>query len=125
MTVNELAARLKPRNLRAELTGGLTTAIVSLPMALAFGVASGAGPQAGLYGAIIVGLLAAVFGGTSTLISEPTGPMTVIMTAVITRLVAANPDQGLAMAFTVVMVAGIVQILFGVLRLGRYITLMP
>ncbi|MFW6261764.1 MAG: SulP family inorganic anion transporter, partial [Spirochaetota bacterium] len=72
-----------------------------------------------------VGLLAAVFGGTSTLISEPTGPMTVIMTAVITRLVAANPEHGLAMAFTVVMVAGIVQILFGVLKLGRYITLMP
>ena len=117
--------RLKPRNPGAEIAGGLTTAVVSLPLALAFGVASGAGPQAGLYGAIIVGLLAAVFGGTSTLISEPTGPMTVIMTAVITRLVAANPDQGLAMAFTVVMVAGIVQILFGVLKLGRYITLMP
>ncbi|NBF39420.1 MAG: STAS domain-containing protein [Spirochaetes bacterium] len=125
MTVNELAARLKPRNLRAELTGGLTTAIVSLPMALAFGVASGAGPQAGLYGAIIVGLLAAVFGGTSTLISEPTGPMTVIMTAVVTRLIAANPEQGLAMAFTVVMVAGAFQIIFGLLRLGRYITMMP
>lgn len=120
-----ILGRLRPRKLRAELAGGVTTAIVSLPMALAFGVASGAGPQAGLYGAIIVGLLAAVFGGTSTLISEPTGPMTVIMTAVVTRLIASNPEQGLAMAFTVVMIAGLVQILFGVLKLGRYITLMP
>jgi SulP family sulfate permease len=121
----DLLTRLRPRELKNELFGGLTTAIISLPMALAFGVASGAGPQAGIYGAILVGLFAAVFGGTNTLISEPTGPMTVIMTAVITRLVAQNPEQGLAMAFTVVMLAGVVQILFGVFKLGRYITLMP
>lgn len=123
--MNSILARLAPRDLKSELFGGVTTAVVSLPMALAFGVASGAGPQAGLYGAILVGLLAAIFGGTSTLISEPTGPMTVIMTAVITRLIAANPEQGLAMAFTVVMVAGVFQIAFGALKLGRYITLMP
>jgi SulP family sulfate permease len=73
----------------------------------------------------VVGLFAAIFGGTGTLISEPTGPMTVIMAAVVTRLVAADPEQGLAMAFTVVMIAGLVQILFGALKLGRYITLMP
>ena len=125
MAETHLIRRLRPRNLRAEIFGGVTTAIVSLPMALAFGVASGAGPQAGLYGAVIVGLMAALFGGTSTLISEPTGPMTVVMTAVITRMIAANPDQGLAMAFTVVMVAGVVQIVFGALKLGRYITMMP
>lgn len=94
-------------------------------MALAFGLASGAGPQAGLYGAIAVGLFAALFGGTGTLISEPTGPMTVTMTAVISRLVAGNPEHGLAMAFTVVMIAGLVQLVFGALKLGRYITLMP
>jgi SulP family sulfate permease len=67
-------------------------------MALAFRVASGAGPDAGLYGKILVGDLAVIFGGTSALIPEPTGPMTVSMTAAITRLVAANPDQGRAMA---------------------------
>lgn len=113
------------RNLRGDLFGGLTTAIVSLPLALAFGVASGAGPEAGLYGAVLVGLFAALFGGTPTLISEPTGPMTVIMTAVITTMVAANPENGLAMAFTVVMMAGLFQILLGLLKLGKYITLMP
>jgi SulP family sulfate permease len=112
-------------NLRGDLFGGVTTAIVSLPLALAFGVASGAGAEAGLYGAVLVGLFAALFGGTPTLISEPTGPMTVIMTAVITSMIAANPDNGLAMAFTVVIIAGMFQILFGVLRLGKYITLMP
>ncbi|MBP1466561.1 SulP family inorganic anion transporter [Candidatus Chloroploca sp. M-50] len=112
-------------NLRGDLFGGVTTAIVSLPLALTFGVASGAGPAAGLYGAILVGLFAALFGGTSTLISEPTGPMTVVMTAVIVAMLAQNPDQGMAMAFTVVMVAGLFQILFGLLKLGKYITLMP
>ncbi len=112
-------------NLRGDLFGGVTTAIVSLPLALAFGVASGAGAEAGLYGAVLVGLFAALFGGTPTLISEPTGPMTVIMTAVITSMIAANPENGLAMAFTVVIIAGMFQILFGVLRLGKYITLMP
>ena len=112
-------------NPKGDILGGLTAAIVSLPLALAFGVASGAGAEAGLYGAIIIGFFAATFGGTPTLISEPTGPMTVIMAAVITAMLANNPENGLAMAFTVVMIAGVTQIIFGILRLGKYITLMP
>ncbi|HIK27027.1 MAG: SulP family inorganic anion transporter [Oscillatoriaceae bacterium SKW80] len=114
------------RNLKGDIFGGLTAAIVSLPIALAFGVASGAGPIAGLYGAVCVGFFAALFGGTPTLISEPTGPMTVVMTTIVTNMVAANgQEKGLAMAFTVVMLAGIFQIIFGVFKLGKYITLMP
>lgn len=113
------------RNLKGDLFGGLTAAIVSLPLALAFGVASGAGPVAGLYGAVCVGFFAALFGGTPTLISEPTGPMTVVMTAIVSSMVANNPENGLAMAFTVVMLAGIFQILLGIFKLGKYITLMP
>ena len=112
-------------NLRGDILGGVTAAIVSLPLALTFGVASGVGPEAGLYGAIIIGLFAALFGGTPTLISEPTGPMTVIMAAVVTTLIADNPDNGLAMAFTVVMIAGLTQVMFGVMKLGKYITMMP
>lgn len=99
--------------------------IGALPMALAFGIASGAGATAGLWGAVIVGFFAALFGGTPTLISEPTGPMTVVQTAVIASLVAADPDNGLAMAFTVVMMAGLFQIAFGLLKLGKYVTMMP
>ena len=113
------------RNVKGDIFGGITAAVIALPMALTFGVASGAGASAGLWGAILVGFFAALFGGTPTLISEPTGPMTVVMTAVIAGLTAANPEQGLAMAFTVVMLAGIFQIVFGVLKLGRYVTLMP
>ncbi|MEN9203717.1 MAG: SulP family inorganic anion transporter [Thermostichus sp. DG_1_6_bins_120] len=116
---------LSLQNWRGDLYGGVTTAIVSLPMALAFGVASGAGPVAGLYGAVCVGFFAALFGGTPTLISEPTGPMTVMMTAVIANVTARYPEQGLGPAFTVVMLGGLFQLLFGTLKLGKYITLMP
>lgn len=111
--------------LKGDVLGGITTAIVSLPLAIAFGIASGAGAEAGIYGAIIIGFFAAIFGGTPTLISEPTGPMTVVMAAVVTSMVASNPENGLAMAFTVVMIAGLFQILLGYLKLGQYISLMP
>ena len=113
------------QNIRGDIFGGVTAAVIALPMALAFGVASGAGAEAGLYGAILVGLFAALFGGSPTLISEPTGPMTVIFTAVIAKLIASDPANGMAMAFTVVIMAGMFQILFGALRLGKYVTLMP
>ena len=121
----QLTNKIHFRNLRGDLFGGVTAAVIALPMALAFGVASGAGAAAGLWGAVLVGFFAALFGGTPTLISEPTGPMTVVMTAVIANLTAANPENGMAMAFTVVMMAGVFQILFGVLRLGKYVTMMP
>jgi SulP family sulfate permease len=112
-------------NLQGDLFGGVTAAIIALPMALAFGVASGAGAEAGLYGAVLVGLFAALFGGTPTLISEPTGPMTVVFTAVIAAMIAADPEHGMAMAFTTVMLTGLFQISFGALKLGRYVTMMP
>lgn len=112
-------------NLKGDLFGGVTAAVIALPMALAFGVASGAGAEAGLYGAVLIGLFTALFGGTPTLVSEPTGPMTVVFTAVIASLIAANPEQGMAMAFTVVMLTGIFQMAFGAMKLGRYVTMMP
>ena len=118
---------ISTRNVRGDVFGGVTAAVVALPMALAFGVASGAGAAAGLWGAVIIGLVASLFGGTPTLISEPTGPMTVVFTAVILSFTSQIPDKGtaLAMAFTVVVLAGVFQILFGFFRLGRYITMMP
>ena len=117
--------QIRFNNLKGDIFGGVTAAIVSLPLALAFGVASGVGPIGGLYGAICVGFFAALFGGTPTLISEPTGPMTVVMTAIVASLTASNPELGLPMAFTVVMLAGLFQIIFGIFKLGKYVTLMP
>ena len=93
--------------------GGLTAAVVALPPALAFRVASGAGPVAGVYGAIFVGL----FGGTPAQVS---GPMTVVKAAVFVQF-ADTP----AVAFTVVMLAGLLQIGFDVIRIGQHISLMP
>lgn len=116
---------IRLNNIRGDLFGGITAAVIALPMALAFGVASGAGAEAGLYGAILIGMFAALFGGSPTLISEPTGPMTVVFTAVIADLIASNPENGMAMAFTVVVMAGAIQIIFGLLRLGKYVTMMP
>lgn len=113
------------KHLRGDLMGGVTTAIVALPLALAFGVASGAGAEAGLCGAVLVGFWAALFGGTNTLISEPTGPMTLMITTIMTRIAATHPENAVAIGFTIVVLAGFFQIVLGALRIGRYITLMP
>ncbi len=113
------------RNVRGNIFGGVTAAIVALPLALAFGISSGIGPIAGLYGAIVVGFFASVFGGTRPQVSGPTGPMTVVMTAMTAQLVAQYPDQGLALAFTTVFLGGIIQALTGLFRLGKYIIMVP
>lgn len=106
--------------LRGDFYGGLTAAIVALPLSLAFGMASGAGAEAGLYGAIAIGFFAALFGGTPTQISGPTGPMAVLMAGI---MMTYQHDP--AMAFTVVMLAGLFQILFGVLKVGKYMAYVP
>ena len=108
------------QTLRGDILGGVTAAVVGLPVALAFGLAAGLGPSAGIYGAISVGFFAAVFGGTRSLISGPTGSMTVAMAVI----VAAHADN-IAEAFTIVIMAGLIQILFGLLRIGRYVTYTP
>ena len=115
-------------NVRGDIYGGITAAVVALPLALAFGVSSGAGPVAGLYGAIFVGLFAALLGGTPAQVSGPTGPMTVVMTAIFLQYTAMFPDdpsQSAAIAFTVVIMGGAFQVLFGALRLGQFISMVP
>ena len=107
--------------LRGDLFGGITASVVGLPVALAFGVASGLGPIAGMYGAIAVGFFAAVFGGTRSQISGPTGPMSVAMAVIVT----VHSEGDFAKAFTVVVLAGVIQILLGVLRIGRFVAYTP
>jgi len=107
-------------NLRGDIFGGVTAGIVALPLALAFGEASGAGPVAGLWGAIIVGFFAALFGGTGSQISGPTGPMVVVFAAAFASL-SGDPK----LIFVAVALAGVLQILFGMLRFGQYIRLVP
>ena len=121
----QLVNGLHSKNVRGDLFGGITAAVVALPLALAFGVSSGAGAIAGLYGAIIVGFFAALFGGTPSQISGPTGPMTVVIATVFSTEIARDPENGAAIAFTVIILSGVFQIAFGIMRLGKYITLMP
>lgn len=103
-----------------DIFAGITAAVVALPLALAFGVASGAGAIAGLYGAIILGFFAAAFGGTPTQISGPTGPMTVVFASAI----AAFPND-FSTVMTIVFLAGLMQISFGIVGIGKWIKYIP
>jgi len=109
-------------NVRGDMFGGVTAGIVALPLALGFGVASGLenGAAAGMYGAIAVGLLAALFGGTPSQISGPTGPMTVVVAGLVGSL-TGDPRW----IFVAVLLAGALQILLGALRVGKYINYIP
>ncbi|MBD0366714.1 MAG: SulP family inorganic anion transporter [Flavisolibacter sp.] len=112
---------------RGNIFGGLTAGIVALPLALAFGVQSGLGPAAGLYGAIILGFFAALFGGTNTQISGPTGPMTVVSAATIADFIVAGGNLQAAIGAIVAcfVLAGILQIIMGVLKIGTLIRFIP
>ena len=106
--------------LRGDLFGGITSTIVALPVALGFGVASGLGAAAGLYGAIAVGFFASVFGGTRSQISGPSGPMTVAMAVIV-----ASHAATLSEALTVVVMAGLLQVLLGLSGVGRFVAYTP
>ena len=108
------------QTLRGDVFGGITSAVVGLPVALAFGIAAGLGPLAGIYGAVAVGFFAAVFGGTRSQISGPTGSMTVAMAVIVT-----SHADNLAGAFTIVIMAGLIQILLGALKIGRFVAYTP
>ncbi len=115
-------------NIKGDLFGGITAGIVALPLALAFGVSSGLGPSAGLYGAILIAFFASLFGGTDTQISGPTAPMTAVSMVVIGTIIAANDgnvNQALPTILTVFLLAGIFQVGLGLLGFGKYIRYIP
>jgi len=106
--------------LKEDIFGGITAAVVALPLALAFGVSSGLGAMAGLYGAIIVGFFASVFGGTPKQISGPTGPMTVIV-----ALIFVEFNFRAEIVFFCISFAGVLQIIFGILKFGNLVKYIP
>jgi len=106
--------------IKGDIYGGITAAVIALPLALAFGVASGAGAVAGLYGAVILGFFASLFGGTNTQISGPTGPMTVVTASAVTYF-AGDIDA----VMMVILLAGIFQIVFGIIKLGQFVRFIP
>ena len=118
---------LNTSTIKGDLFGGITAGIVALPLAMAFGVQSGLGAEAGLYGAIAIGIVAAIFGGTKTQISGPTGPMTVVSTLIAASAMQQAPslEAGLAMVFLTFFIGGLLQILFGVTQIGRLVQFIP
>ncbi len=107
-----------PRSWRHDLLAGITVAIVALPLALGFGVASGVGAQAGLVTAIVAGIVAAALGGSHLQVSGPTGAMTVVLIPVVAQV---GPHGIIVVA----LLAGLLLIAAGALRLGRYVHLLP
>jgi len=114
-------------NFRSDFFGGLTTGLISLPLAVAFGVQSGLGAFAGLYGAIALGMLATCFGGTATLISGPTAPMTVLSAFIIATAIESSENLTVAMGsiMATFMLAGLFQCFLGLLKAGQYIRYIP
>jgi SulP family sulfate permease len=115
-------------NLRGDFFGGLTAGVVALPLALAFGLQSGMGAIAGLYGAIAIGMIAAWFGGTPTQISGPTGPMTVVSAVVISTAIDAHGgslEAAMGTIIAIFLLSGVFQILLGIFKIGQYIRYMP
>ena len=102
-------------NLRGDIFGGITATAVALPAALAYGLVSGLGPAAGLYGAIAVGFFAGLFGGTRAQVSCPSAAM-----AVVTAVIVANYATSLTEALTIVVMGGGLQVLLGLSGIGRY-----
>ena len=101
-----------------DMMGGTTAAIVALPLALAFGIASGAGAEAGLYASIFGGLAAAIFGGCGVQITGPTGAMTVVLVGIIKK-------YGISGMLLAGVLAGLMQIVFGLLRMGGFVKYLP
>ncbi len=120
MLLNKGKLRYSTDDLRSDVLGGITAGVVGLPLALAFGEGSGLGAVAGLYAAVSMGLFAALFGGTQTLVSGPTAPMTVAVSVIV-----ATQVESITEVFAIAVMAGILQILLGALRLGRFIAYTP
>ena len=125
MSASPESSPSRSSTLRGDLFGGLAAGVVALPLALAFGVASGLGPAAGLYGAIALGIIAALLGGTPVQISGPTGPMTLVVTSLVAAHTLPSGAVDLRSLVGVLVLAGLVQVGLGMARLGAYIRYVP
>ncbi|MEL7122526.1 MAG: SulP family inorganic anion transporter [Bacteroidota bacterium] len=115
------------KNFKGDFTGGLVAGVVALPLALAFGVQSGMGATAGLYGAIAVGIFAAMFGGTETQASGPTGPMTVVSAALVAAAIemTGSLDNAMSIILLTFLLGGLFQVIFGFLNIASYVKYFP
>ena len=122
-----LGSSFNLNNAKGYIFGGITAGVVSLPLALAFGLQSGLSPISGLYCAIFLGGIAVVFGGTYTLISTPTGPMTVVAALTISQAIsmAGSLETAMGTILAIFVMAGAIQILFGSFKFGNNVKYIP
>ena len=130
---------INTKNLKGDIFGGITAGVVALPLALAFGIqafggindpaANSIGALAGLVGATMLGFFAAIFGGTHSQISGPTGPMTVITAGLTAGAWASTANPSFSQVLLTMSLAGVFcglfQILFGVIKIGKYVRYIP
>lgn len=116
----DVVTQVKPffQSFKGDLTGGLTAAIVALPLALAFAVASGVEPKAGIYTAIIAGIVASICGGSPVQITGPTGAMAVVLVGIVAK-------YGIEKVWIAGVIAGIVQVILGIAKLGQLVKFIP
>jgi len=114
-------------NFKGDLFGGITAGIVALPLALAFGSQTELGAIAGLYGAIALGVFAAIFGGTPVQISGPTAPMTVVSAVIISEAInrSGSLEAAMPMIIGIFFLTGVLEALLGILGIGKYIKFIP
>lgn len=125
----------KPKNLKNDVLSGLTVALALIPEAIAFSFVAGVNPKVGLYAAFMMGLITAIFGGRPGMISGSTGAVAVIFAPLVAKVVEAGKVSGmtteaimgdaLGYLFSAVILMGLIQIVFGLLRLGKFIRLVP
>ncbi len=129
---------IETNNLKGDIFGGITAGIVALPLALAFGIqafggvndpsAASMGALAGIVGATMLGFFASLFGGTHSQISGPTGPMTVVAATMISGIWASSGGNISSVLISMALAGlfcGLFQILFGIIKLGKYIRYIP
>ena len=116
-------------NYRTEILSGLTVAMALIPEAVAFALIAGLSPLTGLYAAFIMGIITAIFGGRPGMISGATGAIAVVFFGLVTALKEINPlitvDEITQYVFATVILAGIIQIIAGLLKLGKFMRLVP
>ena len=117
------------KTLEGDIFGGISAGILALPVALAFGSATGLAPINGLYGAIMLGLLAALFGGTNTLISNPTGPMAVATYGIVQTFSIGLGTNEISVILPYLIItfflAGFLQLVFGLFKVGKTVNYIP
>ena len=120
--------RKRVQNVRNDVLSGITVALALVPEAVAFAFVAGVDPLVGLYAAFMIGLITSIFGGRPGMISGATGALAVVMVSLVSEgnaMGAESENLGLYYLFLTVILMGIIQMMAGVLKLGKFVRLIP